>query len=48
MELAALIHVKGFKASRLIVSASPDRVQFDNGTIWHRDLGLPPPPRHRK
>jgi hypothetical protein len=31
---------------------SPDgmRIQFDNGTIWERDLGLPPPavPRRRK
>lgn len=32
---------------------SPDGmvIQFDNGTIWQRDLGLPPPPpppRHRK
>jgi hypothetical protein len=28
---------------------SPDGVlvQFDNGTIWHRDLGLPPPPPSR-
>jgi hypothetical protein len=31
---------------------SPDGIliQFDNGTIWHRDLGSPPPPppRYRK
>ena len=30
---------------------SPDGmlIQFDNGTIWQRDLGpLPPPPRRRK
>jgi hypothetical protein len=29
---------------------SPDGilVQFDNGTIWQRDLGLPPAPRRRK
>ena len=28
---------------------SPDgmRIQFDNGTIWERDLGLPPPLRRR-
>ena len=28
---------------------SPDgmTIQFDRGTIWQRDLGLPPPPRHR-
>jgi hypothetical protein len=23
-------------------------IQFDNGTIWQRDLGLPPPQRHRE
>ena len=29
---------------------SPDGmiVQFDNGTIWARDLGPPPPPVHRR
>jgi hypothetical protein len=29
---------------------SPDGVliQFDNGTIWHGDLGLPPPSRSSK
>jgi hypothetical protein len=30
---------------------SPDgmTIQFDNGTIWQRDLGLPPaPPRRRR
>jgi hypothetical protein len=28
---------------------SPDgmHIQFDNGTIWERDLGLPPPLRRR-
>jgi hypothetical protein len=28
---------------------SPDgmRIQFDNGTLWERDLGLPPPLRRR-
>ena len=28
---------------------SPDgmTIQFDNGTIWQRDLGLPPPPPPR-
>jgi len=29
---------------------SPDGmlIQFDNGTIWERDLGLPPPPPRRR
>ena len=29
---------------------SPDGmvIQFDNGTIWQRDLGLPPPPPPRR
>jgi hypothetical protein len=29
---------------------SPDGmlIQFDNGTIWQRDLGLPPPPATRR
>jgi hypothetical protein len=29
---------------------SPDGmvIQFDRGTIWQRDLGLPPPPPRRK
>ena len=29
---------------------SPDgmTIQFDNGTIWVRDLGPPPPPRKRR
>lgn len=29
---------------------SPDRmlIQFDNGTIWQRDLGPPPPPPRRR
>lgn len=29
---------------------SPDGmlIQFDNGTIWQRDLGLPPPPPARR
>jgi hypothetical protein len=29
---------------------SPDGmlIQFDNGTIWERDLGLPPPPPPRR
>jgi hypothetical protein len=29
---------------------SPDgmHIQFDNGTIWERDLGLPPPPLRRR
>jgi len=29
---------------------SPDGmlIQFDNGTIWERDLGLPPPPIRRR
>jgi hypothetical protein len=29
---------------------SPDGmlIQFDNGTIWQRDLGPPPPPQYRK
>jgi hypothetical protein len=29
---------------------SPDGmlIQFDNGTIWQRDLGLPPPPARRR
>lgn len=29
---------------------SPDGmvIQFDNGTIWERDLGLPPPPLRRR
>jgi len=24
------------------------RIQFDNGTVWERDLGLPPPPPPRR
>ena len=44
-------------ASRIWVDAlnqgavySPDGmiIQFDNGTIWQRDLGEPPPPRRRR
>jgi hypothetical protein len=29
---------------------SPDgmTIQFDNGTIWERDLGTPPPPPRRR
>ena len=34
-----------------VYSADGMLIQFDNGTIWQRDLGLPPPPpptRRRK
>ncbi len=45
-----------YPASRLWIDAfdqgavySPDGmlIQFDNGTVWQRNLGLPPPPHYR-
>lgn len=31
-----------------VFSADGMTIQFDHGTVWQRDLGLPPPPRVRK